>query len=164
MADVVELERRITAALDRIGGSLERLPGELPTAPPAGDPEELDRLREALEAEKVVSAQLEERIKAVHTKTQAQITALEDRIADLAARSRDAEAETQSLRKTNQQLRQSLESLRAAQANGVTEPHLINQAMVSELEGLRAARDGDRAELDAILGELKPLLEERSDA
>ena len=47
---------------------------------------------------------------------------------------------------------------------GVSEPHLVNQAMMSELEGLRVAREGDRAEMDAILGELKPLLEEPSNA
>jgi len=163
MADIVELERRITAALDRIGSGLEALPHE-PAAAAAADPGELDSLREALEAEKEVTAQLEERVKSVRGKMQGRIDELEDTVANLTTQARDTEVQTQRLRKTNQQLRQSLESLRAAQANEVTEPHLINQAMMSELEGLRAARDGDRAELDAILGELKPLLEERTDA
>jgi len=70
----------------------------------------------------------------------------------------------QKLKQANQKLRQSLQDLRETAAEGATEPDLINQAVLSELEGLRAARDGDRAEMDAILGELKPLLEERSDA
>lgn len=145
MPDIVELERRIMAALDRIGTGLEGLPIEPSTG--QGDPAELDSLREALAAEKEVNAQLEERVKAVRTKQvkavrakmEGQITELEDKIVSLKTRARGADVQAQRLSKTNRQLRQSLETL-------------------------RAARDGDLAELDAILVELKPLLEERANA
>ncbi len=60
----------------------------------------------------------------------------------------------QSLRKANQQLRDNNTALRTANAEGVAEPHLINKAMMAELDGLRAARTADRAEMDVLLTEL----------
>ncbi len=42
----------------------------------------------------------------------------------------------------------------------MTEPHLLNRAMMTELEALRAARAADVAEMDEILSELKPLIGE----
>ena len=46
-----------------------------------------------------------------------------------------------------------------ANAEGVGEPHLINRAMLAELEGLRAARATDVAESSAILAALVPLID-----
>jgi hypothetical protein len=48
--------------------------------------------------------------------------------------------------------------LRAANETGVGEPHLINKAMMAELEALRAVRSSDRAEVDAIIAELEPIV------
>ena len=65
----------------------------------------------------------------------------------------------QRLRRANAQLSESCEALRNANAEGVGEPHLINKAMLAELEGLRAARSVDAAETRAIIASLTPLLE-----
>ena len=68
--------------------------------------------------------------------------------------------ELQRLRKANDQLRQSNAALRTANEEGVGEPHLINKAMLAELEGLRAARAADVAEASSIIGALAPLLDQ----
>ena len=164
MTDIAELEQRIAAALDRIGTGLEGIGAAPPDVPVPADADEVEALRDALEAEKTAGAQLEERIRALHQKQDERETAAEARLAAAEDQVRAAREQVQKLKQANQKLRQSLQDLRETAAEGATEPDLINQAVLSELEGLRAARDGDRAEMDAILGELKPLLEERSDA
>ena len=52
---------------------------------------------------------------------------------------------------------------REAGADGM-EPHLINHAMMSEIEAMRATRAVEQSELDEILGALKPLVEEGANA
>ena len=46
----------------------------------------------------------------------------------------------------------------------MTEPHLLNKAMLAELEALRATRLSEMAEMDEILAELKPLIGDMQDA
>lgn len=157
MTEITELQQRLRNALQRIGTGIEGL--EAPAPAPAVDPAEIDRLNEALAAEQEANAQLEERLRAQREKMERmerEQRALVDRLKQELA---DGEIQAQRMRRTNTQLRQSIQTLREAAETGVVEPHLINQAMMSELEGLRVTRDGDRAEMDAILGELKPLLE-----
>lgn len=160
MTDISELERRISSALDRIRSGVDGMA----LTPPEPDTSALDALREELEAEKTANAQLEERVKALRQQGDGRLAELETQLEAARAASMQARNEVQQLRKTNQHLQSSLQSLREATAAGTSEPHLINQAMQSELDGLRSVRDGDRAELDAILGELAPLLKEGSDA
>lgn len=162
MTEIAELQRRLREALERIGGGIDGLEARRPA--PSVDPEELTRATEALEAEKELTAQLEERLRAQKRKIETSAREAQTEIDRLKQELADAEIQAQRMRRTNTQLRQSIQALREAAEDGVTEPHLINQAMMSELEGLRVARDGDRAEMDAILGELKPLLEEKNDA
>jgi DNA repair exonuclease SbcCD ATPase subunit len=64
----------------------------------------------------------------------------------------------QRLRKANDLLREANAALREANEVGVGEPSLINQAMLAELEALRASRATDAAEAKAILSRLEPLL------
>ncbi|MCP3969057.1 MAG: hypothetical protein GY717_01790 [Rhodobacteraceae bacterium] len=160
MTEIADLERRIYAALDRIGAGLDGL-GAAAQAP--GDDAELQSLREALEAEKTANAQLEERVRSLHQQQGTQVAELEEQTTALKASAQEAKTQTQQLRLTNQHLQASLEQLRDAAAAGV-DPHMINQAMMSELDGLRSVRDADRAELDELLGALKPLLKETQDA
>ncbi len=47
--------------------------------------------------------------------------------------------------------------LTEAQAEGQVEPHLINRAMLTELEALRALRSAETAELDELIAALDPL-------
>lgn len=70
----------------------------------------------------------------------------------------DLDVDMQRLRKSNEQLREAITTLRDANAAGVGDPSLINQAMLAELEGLRATRASDVAEAGAVLARLEPLL------
>ena len=166
MSDIEALQGRIMAAMDRISQGVEALSA----APAEADTTEIDALRGALEEEKLVTAQLEERIKklkAAHAEelaaaqtaapaSAAAVSADEDRLAAL-------DTELQRLRKANEQLRASNAALREANEAGVGEPHLINSAMMAELEGLRAARSADVAEASAIMDQLVPLLDKARD-
>ncbi|KMW56609.1 hypothetical protein AIOL_001563 [Candidatus Rhodobacter oscarellae] len=163
MSDITELERRITAALDRIGTQVDQLKAGAAGPDPAA-------LEEALEAEKVANAQLEERVKSLREQNEAQLNELErsaaERVAEAEAERdklrgelQEAKAQNRSLNQATQKLQASLQALSAASANGV-EPHMLNQAMMSELEALRAVRTADVAEMDDILGAMKPLLTE----
>lgn len=71
--------------------------------------------------------------------------------------------DVQRLRQSNDQLRDSNEALRKANEEGVGDPHLINKAMLAELESLRAARATDTAEAGAVLARLEPLLARAAD-
>lgn len=161
MSQIDELQGRITAALDRISRALEASDGV-----PDTDSEELDALRDQLEDEKVVSAQLEERNKRLKEKLDDLEAAAEAGLEEQRTSIKKLDSELQALRRANQQLRENNKALREANEAGVAEPHLINKAMLAELEGLRAARNSDRAETEAVLSELTRLLDgaEREDA
>jgi chromosome segregation ATPase len=111
-------------------------------------------LQEAFEEEKIANAQLEERVSVLHARLDAREN---ENAADEGAHSealRKLDADLQSLRKANDQLRESNAALRAAHEAGVAEPHLINKAMMAELEALRAARAPDRDEVALVLSEI----------
>lgn len=165
MSDIAELERRLTAALDRIGAGLESLDGA-PAAPeePAADPAEVTQLREELEAERTAVAQLEERVRALRTQMDEREAEVRAEIEAAQVAARDGNAQLTQARRTVQMLQEALDKLRAAAETGVVEPHMINQAMQSELEGLRVMRATDRAELDAVLDALEPHVKEAEDA
>jgi hypothetical protein len=148
MSEIQDLQTRLSEALARIGAALA-----VPAVPP-DDPEKR-QLAEALEAEKVVSHQLEARVTALHEKADVLEQEVMRLKADLAAR----DALTQQFRRVNAQLRQNNLALREANGRGLADAHLINRAMLAELESIRASRDADRAEIDAVLAELDPLLE-----
>ena len=151
MTDISALEKRLSDALDRITAGAEGLAQADTSAETAA-------LQAALEDEKVVTAQLEERVK--------QLTSRQDEaVADARAAAKAAEGqvaqldlELQRLRRSNDQLRQSNQALREANEAGVGEPHLINKAMLAELEALRAARAADVAEASQIIAAMEPIL------
>ena len=68
------------------------------------------------------------------------------------------DGELQRLRQANDALLKSCTEMRVALAENLGEPHLINQAMLAELEALRAARAVEAAEARAVLGALEPVL------
>ena len=154
MSQIDELQRRITAALDRIGQGLDGISTD------DGDAGEIEALRKELEDEKLANAQMEERLKAV---SQRQKEASEAQ-AEQADTMRKLDSELQSLRKANQQLRDNNKALREANQAGVAEPHLINKSMMAELEGLRAARSADRLETDAVMSDLGRLIDSAGSA
>lgn len=159
MSQIEELQSRITSALDRISQGLETRSGE-----EGADASELEALRQQLDDERIASAQLEERVKRMKDKLEAAEAetnkSMEEHRASLTA----LDGELQSLRRANSQLRDNNKALREANEAGVAEPHLINKAMLAELEGLRAARTADRAEADAVMGELNRLLQSTEDS
>ena len=152
MNDVAELEKRITAALDRIGAALDDIGG-------GDDASEVASLQESLEAEKTANSQLQERVSAIKEKQEKLVAGLESDVARLRAELASHNGEVQGLKQVNQSLRDNNKALREANQAGVGDAELINDAMVAELAALQLSRETDRTELDAILLDLKPLLE-----
>jgi hypothetical protein len=174
MQEITELERRITAALDRIGRGLDNLPvGAAPVmmAPPPPPPPpvvasggELGALQAALEEERTAVAQLQERLKAVKDKELVIQSQLTEKIEKLTRQLDVQGLELQRMRKTSITLREQLRVLREAQAAGTAEPHLINKAMLAELDALRATRLSEMAELDELAAALDDHLTEAENA
>lgn len=149
MSNIDDFERRIAAAMDRIADGVANL------GMGGGDS---DELRTALEEERLANAQLNERVRKLTEKTdeaQSQAQSMADAAAE---RIKALDLELQRLRKATEQLRESNAALRAANEAGVGEPHLINKAMLAELEALRASRAADVAEADTILTSLNALM------
>jgi predicted RNase H-like nuclease (RuvC/YqgF family) len=161
MQEISDLEQRITAALERIGKGLDRLTVG-PRAPAAGPSPAAAvsdaALRAQLEEEKSLTAQLQERLRAA--KDRESKGDLQDKIDKLTHELDVQGLELQRMRRTNAALRDQLAALRAAQAQGVTEPQLINKAMAVELDALRALRLTEIAEMDELLSALEPHLTE----
>ena len=159
MSDIDAMQGRIMAALDRIGQGLDGMS----QSGGAAEAEDQD-LRQQLEDEKLANAQLEERVKQLGARArdaEARLAEMDAAAVTSAAEGearasllKKVETDLQSLRRANQQLRDNNAKLREANAKGVAEPHLINKAMMAELDGLRASRAADRSEMDTILGEL----------
>lgn len=166
MSQIEELQSRLAAAMARIGTGIAALSEQAQAA--AGPMAELQR---QLDEERQANAQLEERLRTLKAKHEQEVQALRaqagkpgqvERLrAELTAQA-DAMArldmDVQRVRLANSQLRDSSAALRKANEEGVGEPHLINKAMLAELEGLRAARATDAAEISALLARLEPLL------
>lgn len=163
MSDISLLEGRITAALDRIRRGVEWMDELAAAAPPIpldSAQTEVTSLRVRLDEERTVNAQLEERVRALKDRQDGRVAQLEAEVAESRSRIAAADADVQGLRQTNADLRDVAAQLREALAQGVTEPQLINRAMLAELEALRTARAIDLAEVNAVLAELRPLLGE----
>ncbi|WP_147104237.1 hypothetical protein [Tateyamaria sp. syn59] len=152
MSDIDGLQQRLTAAMDRIATGLGGLD--------AAGADDTAALQAALDDEKVVNAQLTERVRQLSERQES--AAAEAKATADAARARveELDLELQRLRKANDQLRASNVALRTANEEGVGEPHLINNSMMAELEGLRAARAADVAEASSIISALTPLLDQ----
>ena len=169
MSQIEELQGRIAAAMERIGAGVTVL-SERDSGGQLGA-EQAAALTTALDEEKLANAQLQERLAGLKTKHADEIAALKgalDNSAEMDKMRTDLEAQSVAmarldmdvhrLRQANDMLRDSNAALRQANEQGVGEPHLINKAMLAELEGLRAARATDAAEASAVLAKLEPLL------
>ena len=163
MSDISLLEGRITAALDRIRRGVEwmdELAASAPTLPQDHAKSDADNLRARLDDERTVNAQLEERVRALKERQDGRVAQLEAEVAENRAWIAAVDTDLQALRQTNAELRDVAAQMREALAQGVTEPQLINRAMLAELEALRAARAVDLAEVNAVIATLRPLLGE----
>lgn len=166
MSQIDELQSRMTRALDRISKGVEALEAPQPAPEPVddGSAEEIARLSAALEDEKMANAQLEARVRSLHDQLEAQPEAsapdagLQEQIAAQREGMQALDGELQRLRQANDALLKSCTEMREALAENLGEPHLINQAMLAELEALRAARAVEEAEARAVLGAIEPML------
>lgn len=177
MSEISELERRITAALDRIARDVDVLAqrpagdgasnaagnvadveaAEGVAADPvavAADPE----LTQKLEDERLANAQLQERLKSLRLKLDKKDSEAERGQRDLKSALAEMDGVVQALKKTSEQLRDSVETLRTANEAGVADSDAINAALAAELAALKAERAAEVAESGAILTALEPLL------
>lgn len=158
---------------DKAAGDSEDTSGadirQLETAPkavPENDVElaaaraEADALRAKVEEERKAAEYLEERVLALKARQDEQIAALNKKIADLRETFAEFEGQIDDVRAANAKVTSHSEKLRAALADDVADAGLINMAMQAEIDALRAARDLDAAEIEAVLALLEPILSE----
>jgi chromosome segregation ATPase len=153
MSEIEEFRSRIERALAVIEGGLERLQ---PVPEQEIDPAEVAALRAALDEERTVQAQLEERIRGLKDKHDRRVAELEAAVGAGRDKMVALDHELQRLRQSNADLRDVVGQLRAALAAEVAEPELVNRAMVAEIEALRATRAADLAEIEAVYDALRP--------
>lgn len=135
MSDISELERRLTAALDRISSGVAN-------AAPAID-----------------TAQFESLV-AQNGALQDRVQRLDERASRLTDRLEDAEKENARLEAMIAALSDHTDALSSANAAGQGAGDAINAAMAAELHELRSARKADIAQMDEILAELAPAIKE----
>jgi len=185
MSDLADLERRLFAALERIGKGLDILPTRAQSvasapavmpAPMAMPPQpapatalnedkdaDIARLKAALRDQTALTGQLQDRLRLSRDRDGASNPQLEQKL-DRMTRQLDVQGiELQRMRKTAITLREQLRVLRETQM-GAVEPQMINKALLAEIEALRATRLTEMAEMDDILAELTPLIEEAEHA
>ena len=151
MSDSIEqLSGRILAAMDRVAQSLDKMD--------ASDGGEVNALKQALEDEQQVNAQLTERVRVLGERQEQAIDALEAKATAATERVSALDLELQQLREANASLADACVALREANTAGVGEPHLINKSMMAELEAIRAMRQAEMAEAQEIISALTPLL------
>jgi chromosome segregation ATPase len=150
MSDISVLEGRITAALDRIRRGVEAQ-GHAASSDPS--------LEAALADERAANAELVERVRVLKERQDTQVASLTKRVETQRGQMMALDAELQRLRASNAQMREMNTQLRDTVTEGLA-PELVNAAVAAEIEALQAQRSADAAEADAILAELKPLVEE----
>lgn len=157
MSDVKELEKRLGDALDRIARSARSLNSGTASA---ADSATIADLRAQLEAERNKTAQLSERVNAVRQRQDSSVTSLERRLARMTEQLDLQSLEMLRLKKANTKLIEANRQLREGHEAKVIEPSAVNRALLAELEALRAERAAEMAEMEDVLGELKPLVTE----
>ena len=139
MSDIEELERRVTAAMDRLAKGIGALD--------SGHAARIAELETALEEERVVNAQLKERVARLrqkHTRANAAVEKLD--------------LEMQRLRRANEELIESNSALMGEEAEKAS-TDIVKQALLAELEALRAARASEAEEAQSIIGSLSALVD-----
>ena len=155
--ELQDIETRLTAALARIESGLAAQ-GERAAEGEAAA-EHSARLEAQLEEERVANAQLEERVKSLKDRQEGRIARLEAQIGEERERAARLDDEMQALRQSNAELSELTEALRRAMLDELPDEALVNRAVLAELEALKAQHDADRAEVEEILGTLRPMLE-----
>ncbi len=155
MSNVSDLERRLSRALDRISKAAQKLAVVPEAAAPESDPETMAK---QLEAERAKNAALSERVNAVRQRQESSFAGLERRLARMTEQLDLQSLEMLRLKKANTKLIEANRKLRESTEAQVIEPSTINRSLLAELEALRAERAAEAAEMEDVLGELKPLI------
>ena len=159
MDEIAELERRITAALERISKGME----ERPSASGGPSPvvlAELDRLREELDDERTANYQLTERLKQQRARAERTLDEIREEAARLTAQVDEQALAMQRLVNSNVQMREELRRLReATERGGTVDAALIDKALAAELEAYRATAEAETAELADLIAALTPIVE-----
>lgn len=163
MQDLADLERRINAALQRIGAGLDASlgPADAAPAPPAvPDTAEIVRLTAELAAARAETAALRQELSEAPKAAPRSVpgSELEARLEQVTRQLDVQGLELQRLRKNVVQLRENLRTLRRTATERLADPEQINRAMLAELESIRVTRFAEIAELDEIIAELDPLI------
>ena len=144
MQDIVELERRITAAMQRITHGVERLAAQKaggdqvdPTQGHDDQADEIARLSDALDEERMTNAQLNERLRVLHDKLDSGAPSVSDAIAADPG---------------------PLHAQMAEQADEIATLRRVLAEAGKEIASLRAARALEAVELGEIVGALDPLI------
>ena len=150
MTDISELERRISYALELIARSADRVVNHTPTDGDMGvhpDP---------------LSEELKERLAQLSHDYDAQGAAL-----------LEARATLEALAESNRALRAGADQDGAEPVNNadgrsmerrLADLHLANESLRAEVAAMRATHAAERAELAALLSQLRPLIEDQMDA
>jgi hypothetical protein len=159
MDEIAELERRITAALERIGDGMERRL-RAPAGAAAVTLAEIDRLREELDEERMANAQLSERLRVQRERSERAAGVLRAEVDRLTRQVDEQALAMQRMVTSTIQMREEMRRLREdVQAGGAVNPALIDKALVTELEAYRATRGAESAELAGIIAALTPIVE-----
>lgn len=152
------LEARVNAGLDRLAAAWDARPAPEPVEDPR-----MAELEAAIDAARTALEERDVRIAALATRAEeaesarANIKAQLDKQRAVAQR---LDADHARLTRLNDALMEVSASLRTAALEAVSEPHLINKAMMTEMEALRMRSQVDRDEGAAILAALEPLMAE----
>ena len=156
MHEIEELQRRITAALDRIGTGVEAV--EAP-AGASGTGAEAGDLETALEDERRAAAQLRDRLEAMKASHDRELDEARSALEQAKALLSEVEEDRNRLKAANEALGEAARSLRDATGDGVSDADLVNNAALAELDALKTMRASDRAELDALMRLLAPTID-----
>ncbi len=167
MSELDSYQKRISAALDTISEIVSRAGTEEPPSEPTAvgdDSQTVTRLEEKLAREKERVEKQNEKIEVLKERRETFTTHMEEKFSKLVARIEGFEMQVQRLKDANAQLRDSSTNLREKNLELLGDANEVNQSMAAELEALKAVRAADVQEMDAILDELKPLVEGRTNA
>lgn len=161
MADIDELQARLASALEKIAYRVENLPKAQSSDAAAMSDADAEALKEELEVERDTNA----RLSTQRERLTSRIERLEIRVHRTADRLNRIAAENARLEKVIAELQSQNRSLAEANANHQDAGSEIQADLLQQIESLQAARQADRTELDEILGDLAPMIEEvREDA
>lgn len=176
--DIAAIEARLQAALGRIAAGVAKwpdaatqAPAEAPAAPdpapapaeaPAPDMAALEKAQAELEDERTANAQLNQRVRQIRKRHEEKVASLEAELAAATGRAKAAEQAAEKVRRASEEMRKVVSEIEAAAQEGAVDAHLINRAMMAELEALRAERSADAAEIADIMSALAPLVEEET--